>query len=76
MSHPTHTCRLIIDMMSGFAFEQVERLFPSIEHTAQRIATVKQHMKKADVPVIYVNDDFGKWRWDFRELVTRCLQDG
>lgn len=76
MSHPSHTCLLIIDMISEFAFEHAERLFPSIEHTAQRIATLKQHMKKAGMPVIYVNDNFGKWRSDFRGLVARCLKDG
>ena len=25
------------------------------------------------IPVIYVNDNFGKWQSDFRKLVERCL---
>jgi nicotinamidase-related amidase len=76
MPASSHTCLLIIDMINEFTFEQAERLFPAIEQTAQRIAALKRSMKKADVPVIYINDNFGTWRSDFRGLVTRCLQDG
>jgi nicotinamidase-related amidase len=28
------------------------------------------------VPVVYANDNFGKWRSDFREAVDHCLNDG
>jgi len=28
------------------------------------------------VPAIYVNDNFGQWRSDFRQLLERCLHDG
>ncbi|HET9295417.1 MAG TPA: isochorismatase family cysteine hydrolase, partial [Candidatus Binatia bacterium] len=27
------------------------------------------------IPVIYVNDNFGKWQSDFRKLVDHCLKD-
>jgi isochorismate hydrolase len=27
------------------------------------------------VPTIYVNDNFGQWRSDFRQLVERCLHE-
>lgn len=76
MSHPSHTCLLIIDMINEFTFDRAEQLFPAIEQSAQKIAALKQHMKEADAPVIYVNDNFGQWRSDFRTLVNRCLQDG
>jgi nicotinamidase-related amidase len=28
----------------------------------------------AGVPTIYVNDNFGQWRHDFRSLITHCLE--
>lgn len=69
-------CLLIIDMINEFAFEQAERLFPAVEKAAENIARLKRRMKGAGMPVIYVNDHFGKWRSDFRKLVRRCLEDG
>jgi nicotinamidase-related amidase len=32
-------------------------------------------MKQARHPVVYVNDNFGKWQSDFRRLVARCLDE-
>ncbi len=66
----TQTCLLIIDMINEFTFDGAEKLFPAIELT---IATLKQRVKAAGLPVLYVNDNFGKWRSDFRTLVDRCL---
>lgn len=70
------TCLLIIDMVNEFTFEGADGLFPSIEQTAHNIAALKQRMKEAQLPAVYVNDNFGKWRSDFRKLVGRCLQEG
>jgi nicotinamidase-related amidase len=77
MSHQvdhTQTCLLIIDMINEFTFDDAEKLFPAIEQTARNIATLKQRVKAAEWPVLYVNDNFGKWRSDFRTLVDRCLK--
>jgi isochorismate hydrolase len=41
---------------------------------AKRIAALKQRCKKAGIPTIYVNDNKGKWRSDFSEVVRRCLR--
>lgn len=72
---PNHrrTCLLIIDMINEFTFDGAEKLFPAIEQAAQNIAMLKQRVKAAGWPVLYVNDNFGKWRSDFRTLVDRCL---
>jgi len=42
---------------------------------ARKIAQLKERAKKARIPVIYVNDNFGRWRSDFRRLVEHCRQD-
>lgn len=73
-SDHTQTCLLIIDMINEFTFDDAEKLFPAIEQTAHNIAALKRHMKAANLPVLYVNDNFGKWRSDFRTLVDRCLE--
>lgn len=68
------TCLLIIDMINEFSFEGAEQMFPAILSTAERIAALKRRIKAAGFPVIYVNDNFGKWRSDFKKLVARCLE--
>jgi nicotinamidase-related amidase len=62
-------------MINEFAFDSADRLFPAIEQTAENIATLKRRMKDARLPIVYVNDNFGKWQSDFRKLVARCLKD-
>jgi nicotinamidase-related amidase len=32
-------------------------------------------VKQAGIPVVYVNDNFGRWRSDFRRLIAHCLED-
>jgi nicotinamidase-related amidase len=36
---------------------------------------LKKRAKQAGIPVVYVNDNFGKWRSDFRKQVAHCLED-
>ena len=69
------SCLLIIDMINEFKFDDAARLITAIERTAKRIAELKRRMKRARMPVVYVNDNFGKWQSDFRKLVARCLDE-
>ena len=39
---------------------------------AEKIRRLKKRARKAAVPVIYVNDNFGKWQSDFRRTVEHC----
>jgi nicotinamidase-related amidase len=67
------TCLLIIDMINAFGFDDADKFFPGVVQVAERIAWLKQRATAARVPTIYVNDNFGKWRNDFRKLVEYCL---
>lgn len=42
---------------------------------AKNIASLKRGAKLAGIPAIYVNDNFGKWRSDFKKLISHCLED-
>jgi nicotinamidase-related amidase len=67
---------LIIDMINALDFEGAEQLFPRALRAAERIAALKARAREAGLPVIYVNDNFGKWRSDFKALLERCLKPG
>ena len=43
---------------------------------ARQSPTLKQRAKEAGIPVIYVNDNFGRWQSNFNHQVEHCLHDG
>ena len=65
---------LIIDMINAFDFDGAEAMFPRVLAAAQATAALKRRARQAQVPVVYVNDNFGKWRSDFRSLLAHCMQ--
>ena len=67
---------LIIDMINDLEFEDGEKLEAPARAAAERIAELKARAKAAGMAVIYCNDNFGRWRSDFREVVDRALNDG
>ena len=69
------TCLLMIDMINEFSFHDAGAMFPAIIGMAERIAALKRRVKTAGVPVLYVNDNFGRWQSDFRKLVDWCLEE-
>jgi nicotinamidase-related amidase len=67
---------LLVDVINDFEFDQgAEALFRFALPAAKEIAVLKQRANHAGVPSIYVNDNFGKWRSDFRALVAHCIDD-
>jgi nicotinamidase-related amidase len=67
---------LIIDMINAFDFEGAAAMLPRALAAAKATAALKQRARKAGVPVVYVNDNFGRWRSDFRSILMHCLRDG
>ena len=67
---------LILDMISDFGFEDGSRLFQAALPVARRIAKLKLRAGRAGVPVIYVNDNQGRWRSDFTALLRHSLREG
>jgi nicotinamidase-related amidase len=66
---------ILIDLINDFEFDGSDEMFTNTWAIAQPIAKLKKTAKAAGIPVIYVNDNFGKWQSDFRKLVEHCLED-
>jgi nicotinamidase-related amidase len=64
---------LLIDMINDFEWEGAEGIFPRALAAAKAVAALKRRARDARVPVVYVNDNFGKWRSDFRNLLEHVL---
>jgi nicotinamidase-related amidase len=67
---------LLVDVINDLEFEGSEALVERVVPMAHRIAALKQRAKAAGIPVVYVNDNFGRWQSDFRRVVEHCLHDG
>jgi nicotinamidase-related amidase len=66
------TALLIVDVINDLDFPEANQLARFIPAMARKLARLKKRAKDAKIPVIYVNDNFGRWRSDFRALVEHC----
>jgi len=66
---------LLVDVINDFEFPGGAQLLQHALPAAKRIAALKSRCHGAGIPAIYVNDNFGKWRSDFKNLVSHCLKD-
>ena len=66
------TALLLIDVINDLAFDGSGPLVEQAEPMASRLAVLKRRATDAGVPAIYVNDNFGQWRSDFRRTVAHC----
>ena len=66
---------LLIDVINDLEFENGQQLLQHALPMAKKIAALKKRAKRAGIPVIYVNDNFGKWQSDFSKLLTHCLEE-
>ena len=67
------TALLLIDVINDLAFEGSGALVAQAEPMAVRLAALKRRAGAAGVPAIYINDNFGQWRSDFRKTVAHCV---
>jgi nicotinamidase-related amidase len=67
---------LLIDVINDLEFPEGDQLLRHAIPMAHRIAALKRRARQEGVPVLYVNDNFGRWRSDFKAQVDHCLKDG
>jgi nicotinamidase-related amidase len=68
------TAVLLVDVINDFAFEGAEPLLRAAARASRRIDVLAQRARRARVPVIYVNDNFGRWRSDFAATIAQCTR--
>ncbi len=63
---------LLIDVINDLDFPEAEQMIGAAEQMARTIALLKRRARKAGIPVIYVNENFGKWQSDFSRTIKHC----
>ena len=66
---------LLIDWINDLEFDRGDELLPQALAAAKATAALRRRAKQAGVPVIYCNDNFGRWRSDFRSQLEHVLKD-
>jgi nicotinamidase-related amidase len=71
------TVLLLIDFINPLEFPEARQLAPAAVAAARATLKLKNRLARDGVPAIYANDNYGHWRSDFREVLTRCqAQEG
>ncbi len=72
----SHTVLLLLDVLNDLSFEGGEHMLPRALRMAEAVKNLREQADARGIPVVYANDNFGKWRSDMREIVRHCLHDG
>lgn len=67
---------LLVDVINPLDFPEADQLLRYAVPAAWRLAELKGRARAAGVPVIYANDNFGRWRSDLTAVVERCREPG
>lgn len=65
---------LLIDVINRFEFDGARPLVRAAGRAALKIEALAHGARAARVPVIYVNDNFGRWSSDFNATVAECTK--
>lgn len=64
---------LLIDIINPLDFPEAKQMQRRLPHLIKNLSRLKRRAKCAGIPVIYVNDNFGRWRSDQRRQIEYCL---
>jgi nicotinamidase-related amidase len=66
------TALILVDTINPFDFPGGAAFARRSLAVARAIEALRQRATRARVPVVYVNDNLGRWRSDVHDLVERC----
>ena len=69
----SRTAVIVIDMINAYDFADAEKVVPSAKEALPAMRRLIEEAPRNDMPVIYVNDNFGHWRSQRDELVEQAL---
>jgi nicotinamidase-related amidase len=70
----SRACLVLVDVINELDFPEAGEFFTHALPAARRIARLKTRAKRAGMPVIYANDNLGRWRSNFQDTLERCLR--
>ena len=71
---PVPVALLLIDVLTTFDFPDGDAILEGALKMRDALVKLKARARKAGVPVLYVNDNYGDWRSEKEVLMGRCLE--
>jgi nicotinamidase-related amidase len=65
---------LLIDVLTTFQFPDGDAILRGALAMREALVRLKARARQADIPVLYVNDNFGDWRSEKEVLLGRCIE--
>ena len=66
---------LHVDVINDMEYPGGDKLLVQAQPMAEQLAALRRRARAANIPAIYANDNFGKWKSDFATLVRHCTED-
>lgn len=66
---------LIVDMINNFEFDMGETLAKKTEKIVPHILSLKEHARQNEWPIIYINDHYGLWQADIKNIQQECTNE-
>jgi nicotinamidase-related amidase len=63
---------LLVDFINPLDFDGADDLAPAALEAARATAALKRRLAQAGMQTIYANDNYGRWRSNFGELLAAC----
>src|SRR5918992_3452429 len=67
---------VMIDVINALDFDHGPQLLEQALPMAHNIAALKRRAKRAGIPAVYSNDNFGRWQSDLNQVLDHVLRDG
>ncbi|WP_329274191.1 cysteine hydrolase family protein [Streptomyces sp. NBC_00691] len=64
---------IVIDMLNTYEHEDAEVLVVSVRTALPGVKALLERARAAEAPVVYVNDNFGRWRSHHGEILEAAL---
>nr|WP_268257430.1 isochorismatase family cysteine hydrolase [Streptomyces vinaceus] len=64
---------IVIDMLNTYEHEDAEALVRSVREALPGVGALLRLAREAGAPVVYVNDNFGRWRSHHGEILEAAL---
>ena len=65
---------VVVDMLNTYDHEDADRLLPSVREALPAMRELLERARAQDVPIVYVNDNYGDWSAGRPELVEHALE--
>ncbi|MFC9294007.1 cysteine hydrolase family protein [Streptomyces sp. NPDC057011] len=67
------TALVVIDMLNTYDHPDAHLLIPSVQRALPAVVKLLEQARERTIPVIYANDNFGKWRSHHGEILDAAL---